>query len=313
MTWYKKETRVELLFAHSEYDDGEFAKILKNSLPNSEHLIGLISTKDAKGYEPEYGQKIICTDLASTIAFSKAKTYIHVFSESPYTVIEANDLPLDEQKIRYSAVHRNLSKSKRIIALNEKCRINIQQFHSRHVYTTSLPSTSSNLITSLAQDGIAIIVNDSEIDKYDLILEVLEKYNPILYFNSEENRPVPKKFGMRMPHNGFVSARPLIQIYLGEDRSDCTPLRIIDASAAGSIVIQIAHSEAERSVGRWMPSDCIGHFSIDSLDVRFAELESFISHLLANKNFFDSVLAAQRRYLPAYKSNINSFLELLTK
>lgn len=313
MTWYKKDTRVELLFAHSEHDDGEFAKILKNSLPNSEHLIGLISTKDAKNYEPEYGQKIICTDLDSTIAFSKAKTYIHVFSESPYTVIEASDLPLDEQKIRYSTVHHSLNQSKRIIALNEKCRINIQQFHSRHVYVTTLPSTSSNLISSLAQEGIAIIVNDNEIDKYDLILEILEKYKPVLYFNSEENRPVPRKLGMCMPHNGLVSARPLIQIYLGEDRSDCTPLRIIDASAAGSVAIQIAHVEAKRSIGRWMPTDCIGHFNIDSSNVNFAELEAFISHLLVNKMFFDSVLAAQRRYLPVYKSNTTAFLELLTK
>ncbi|WP_208279110.1 hypothetical protein [Massilia oculi] len=313
MTWYKKDTRTELLFAHSEYDDGEFAKLIKNSLPNSEYLVGLISIKDAKGYEPEYGQKIICTDLESTIAFSKAKTFTHVFSQSPYDAIDASDLPLEEKKVRYSAVHRNLNKSKRVIALNEKCRSNIQQFHSRHIYITTLPSTSSSLISNLEQDGIAIIVNSNEIDNYGSILELLAKYKPTLYFNSEENSPAPKIFGMRMPHNGFVSARPLIQIYLGEDRSDCTPLRINDASAANSVVIQINASETERSKGRWMPTDCIGYFNIDRLDLNFAKLESFISHLLGNKIFFDSVLSAQRRYLPAYKSNIAAFLELLTK
>lgn len=313
MNWYKKDTRVELLFAYSEFDEGEFAKVLKNSLPGSDFSIGLITTKEAKDFEPDYGQKIVCTDLDSTIAFSRARTYVHIFSQSPYTFIEESGLPIAEQKKRYLAVHRALNKSNRVIALNEKCRIEIQQFHSRHIYASSLPATSSSLIASLKQEGIAIIVNDNEIDKHRESLAVLEKYKPVLYLNTKEGRMAKNILGMRMPDSGFVSARPLIQIYLGRDQSDCTPLRIIDASAAGSVVIQITHGDAERNVGRWMPADCIGYFNMESQEFDFTELEAFISHLLTNQMFFDSVLAAQRRYLPTYKSNTTAFLELLTK
>lgn len=313
MNWYKKDTRIQVLFAHSDLDKGELATILKNSLISTDISIDLISTKEARDYKPEYNQKIVCTDIESTIAFSKAKTYVHVFSKSPYTLIETSGLPIAEQKSQYSALHRSLNKSRRVIALSEKCRIETQQFHSGHVYISSIPATFSPLISSLEHEGIAVIANECEFNKYERTLATLARYKPVLYLNSKENRFTSETLGMRMPDNGFVATRPLIQIYLGRDQSDCTPLRIIDASGAGSVVIQIAHSDAERNVGRWMPNDCVGYFSIETLEGDFSELEAFILHLLTNQMFFDSVLAAQRRYLPNYKSNTNAFLEMLTK
>lgn len=313
MNWYKKDTRPNLLIAHGENQGHVFAQLLKNSLSNHDFAINLISSSRAHNFEPSYSQSMVCVDAESAIAFSHVKGNVLVFPQSPYEIIENEDISVEEKKKKFLGLHNSLSKAKRVIALSEGCRMEIQQFHSKHIFLCHLPSTQNEIISSLPVEGIAIIVNEVDLGKVQYMLENLQQFNPVLYVNPASKRTITTKLGMRLPMGGLVPVRPAVQIYLGIDRSECSPLRIIDASAAGSVVVQIAHEGLSQGSGRWMPTDCIGYFNLEKSDSDTAEVNAFISHVLTNHMFFDSILSAQRRYMPNYQSNRNAFFELLTK
>jgi len=314
MNWYKKDTRSNLLIAHHEGQGRASAQLLKNALSSPDFSIDLISTSRAVDFKPAYGQSIVCTDVESAVGFSHVKGNVCVFAQSPYEVIEGNSAPLTEKKQLYMALHNSLSKARRVIALSETCRREIQQFHSKHIYLSRLPSTQSDVIAALPLEGIAIIVNDVDLRMYGGMLDRLQQFDPVLYLNASGKRPTAADtMGMCLPAAGLVPVRPLVQIYLGADRSECSPLRIVDAAASGAVVVQVAIDGMNREDGRWMPTDCIGYFNLERQDGDPAELTAFIAHMLDNRMFFDSILAAQRRYLPNYQSNRNAFFELLTK
>lgn len=314
MNWYKKDTRSNLLIAHHEGEGRASAQLLKNALSSPDFSIDLISTSRAGNFKSAYGQSIVCTDVESAIAFSHLKGNVCVFAQSPYDAIEAGSAPLAEKKELYVALHNSLSKARRVIALSEACRMEIQQFHSKHIHLSLLPSTQSDVISALPLEGIAIIVNDVDLHICGGMLDALQRFAPVLYLNSSGKRPATTDtVGMRLPTAGLVPVRPAVQIYLGADKSECSPIRMIDAAASGAVVVQVAIDGLNRHGGRWMPTDCIGYFNLERQDADSSELTAFIAYMLDNRMFFDSILAAQRRYLPNYQSNRNAFFELLTK
>ncbi|MBD8541446.1 hypothetical protein IFU00_04015 [Oxalobacteraceae sp. CFBP 8761] len=313
MNWYKKDTRLNLLLAYGINQGQVFAELIKNSLFSSDFRVNLISSEEATGFSPLSRQKVICTDLESALSFSKLKNTSYVFFQSPYLTIKNSGVEIDEQKRMYIDVHNILSKATRVISLTEKCRLDTQLHHSKHIYLSQIPSTFSDAISKLTLEGVGVIASDDELVDHEELLSYLRIFSPILYVTPSQTLHANSAVGMRLSTINPVPARPKIQIYLGGDRSDCTPLRIIDASAAGSVVIQIAYDGVAKNGGRWMPTDCIGYFSLDKRNPEFNELDAFIAHLLSNPMFFESILSAQRRYLPNFETNRMAFLELLTK
>ncbi|GGY66334.1 hypothetical protein [Pseudoduganella albidiflava] len=313
MNWYKKDTRPSLLIAHADEEGLAFAQLLHHALPSNDYAISLMPASGAAAFRPAHEQRVICSDVRSTIDFAHIRGNVHVFAQSPYAAIEQGGMSQVEKQQLYLAVHNSLSKGRRVLALSEHCRMDVQQFHSMHVFLAHLPSTYSDVVSSLDMDGVAIIVNDDELAMWTGVLEKLDQFSPTVYLNSRSEQTPVSAIGMRMPHSGFIPTRPAVQIYLGKDRSYCTPLRIIDASATGSAVVQVTYDGLLRGNGRLMPADCIGYFSLDRQVADPSELMAFVAHLLSNRMFHDSILTAQRRYLPNFQSNRADFFELLTK
>lgn len=313
MNWYKKDTRPQLLLAHGGQDGRPFAQLLMHALPGAEVAITLLPSDGAQDFAPGPGQDIVCTDLASSLAFAHVKDAVCVFAQSPYAEIEALDAPMAEKKARFLALHNSLSKARRVLALSEACRVDIQQYHSKHVYLSHLPATRCEAIPGQDAAGIAVIADEAGPGDWSGLLASLQRFAPVLYLTPSGKRRALDAPGVRLPPAGLVPVRPLVQIYLGADHSECPPLRLIDASAAGAAVIQVGLEGMGRERGRWMPTDCVGYFQLERHAPDTAELDAFIAHMLDNRMFFDSILSAQRRYLPTFQSNQTTFFELLTK
>lgn len=313
MTWYKKDTRPNLLLAHSVSEGHEFANLLKNALASPDYTVDLIPTSRANNFKLADSQSIVCVDLEAALAFSGLRGNVCLFAQSPYDLIEASTESIEKKKELFLALHNSLSKAKRVIALSDTCRGKIQQYHSQHIYLSHLPSTHSEAISALPLDGVAVIVSDLELRICDELLQNLQQFDPAVYLTPTSARRKVDTLAMRLPFAGLVPVRPKVQIYLGADNSECTPLRIIDAAAAGSAIVQISHKGMNWERGRRMPTNCIGYFNLEQMDTDKSELDAFIAHMLSNQMFFDSILAAQRRHLTNYQSNKNHIFELLSK